>query len=158
MMIRLKKLGCICGVVCLVGILLAGCTEEETKILPNMVLSVTTINFGSVIVNEASAMQTVTLSNPNDQAVTVVRVTSTNAAFRVGGYYAANGELDPLVVPFTIPKLAASTLYLKFYPTETTAYTGKIVIESADTNVRTETNLVDLQGIGIPVPTPTPTL
>jgi len=63
-MIRLKKLGCICGVVCLVGILLAGCTEEEVKILPNIVLSIMTLDFGSVIVNEASAMQTVTLSNP----------------------------------------------------------------------------------------------
>jgi hypothetical protein len=156
MMIRLKKLGCICGVICLVGILLAGCSDEETKILPNIVLSVTTLDFGSVVINEASAMQTVTLSNPNDQAVTVVRVTLTNATFRVGGYYAANGDLTPLVVPFTIPKFAASTLYLKFYPTETTTYTGTIVIESADANARAETNLINLQGIGIPVPTPTP--
>jgi hypothetical protein len=154
---RFNKLMCIWLEVCLVGILLTGCKEETITILPNLILSVTTLDFGSVTISTASLIQTVTLNNPNERSVTVERVTTTNGAFQIGGYYSETGELTPLIVPFTIPNTAASTLYIRFYPTETTDYTGKLVIESVDANARTETSLVDLEGIGIPVPEPTPT-
>jgi hypothetical protein len=129
------------------GMFLTGCSKDEINIVPNVLLSVTTLDFGQVTVGQFF-IQTVTIRNLNNTDVTVERITSTDAAFQVGGYF-ANGNLINLVVPFTIGANASSMLYVGFYPIEGKTYRATIVIESVDTNSRFETDLIDLQGIGL---------
>jgi hypothetical protein len=130
-----------------VGSLLSGCSDEETDILPNISLSITSLNFGAVTIGEF-VIQTATINNLQNGDMVIERVTSTNTGFRVGGYY-ANGELVALALPFTIEEDAARTLYIGFYPTEAREYTGKLVIESVDDNDRAQTDLVNLTGLGL---------
>ena len=80
----------------------SGCTNEENgfDILPNITLSVTSLDFGQVNVGRF-LIRTVTINNPSNEDVIVERVTSTNEGFLVGGYF-VNNELIALVVPFVI--------------------------------------------------------
>lgn len=131
-------------------IVLSGCVADEDgfDILPNITLSVTSLEFSPITV-ESWEIRPVTINNPNNEEVIVERVTSTNQGFRVGGYY-AGGRLIDLVVPFTIEGNGANILYVGFYPTEEKEYTGTLVIESRDANAEYERDFVDLRGIGLP--------
>lgn len=134
--------------ICL-GVLLAGCSDEDTEdILPNVVPSVTSLDFGEVAVGQ-SFVATVTINNLTGDNVIVERVTSTNAVFRVGGYF-GNNQLVALETPFGIEANASRTLYIGFYPEQAQEYRGKVVIESAAEDASDEeTDLVDLLGVGV---------
>jgi len=131
------------------GVFLSGCVNDEDtiEILPNVILSVTTLDFQANV--GGFFIRTVTVSNPNNEDIIVERVTSTSEGFRVGGYF-VNGELIDLTIPFTIERNGAVPLYVGFYPTEQKEYSGTLVIESRDANSGYETDLVDLRGIGLP--------
>jgi filamentous hemagglutinin family protein len=127
---------------------LSGCTNEENSfdILPNITLSVTSLDFGQVNVGRF-LIRTVTINNPSNEDVIIERVTSTNESFLVGGYFVNNRLID-LVVPFVIEGNGAIPLYVGFYPEEEKEYTGTLVIESRDADSEYETDIVNLRGIG----------
>ncbi|GAK59701.1 hypothetical protein U27_06686 [Candidatus Vecturithrix granuli] len=131
------------------GILLAGCSDEDTdSILPNVVLSLTSLNFGEVNVGQFF-VATVTVRNLTSGNVIVERVTSTNDVFQVGGYF-SNNQLIALEMPFSIETNASRTLYIGFYPQAEQQYEGKVVIESiTEDTSRQETDLLDVLGVGV---------
>ena len=134
--------------ICL-GALLTGCSDDDTdSLLPNVVPSVSFLDFGEVTVGQFF-VATVTISNLTSDNVTIERVTSTNEVFRVGGYFGSN-QLIALETPFGIEANASRTLYIGFYPQQAQEYEGKLVIESTtDDSSEQETDLVDLLGVGV---------
>ncbi len=137
------------------GMFLPGCSDDDNidtidDIFPNVSLSASSMDFGTVLV-EASSVKAITISNLTNGNVTIERVTSTNAAFLVGGYY-TNGELITLELPFTIEGNGARAIYVGFYPDEAQEYIGQLVVESSIAGSELETDLVDLKGVGLPDP------
>lgn len=134
--------------ICL-GVLLAGCSDDDAdSILPNVVPSVTSLNFEEVNVGQFF-VATVTINNLTGGNVVIERVTSTNDVFRVGGYL-SNNQLVALETPFGIEANASRTLYIGFYPQQAQEYEGKLVIESTtEDSSEQETDLVDLLGVGV---------
>ncbi len=106
------------------GLLLTGCSDEDRKdILPNVVLSLTSLDFGEVNVGQFF-VATVTVNNVMGGSVIIERVTSTNNAFQIGGYY-SNNQLIALETPFSIEANAARTLYIGFFPQTTRKNIGE---------------------------------
>lgn len=131
-----------------VGLVFAGCSDEDTEnILPNVALSINSLDFGQVDL-DAFGLETVTVKNLTNENVIIERVTSTNDAFQIGGYFASN-RLIVLETPFTIEANGARTLYIMFQPDAVGEYEGKVVIESRNENSsKKQTDLVELQGVG----------
>ena len=131
--------------------LLSGCSDDDvSSLLPNVSLSVSALNFKANV--DTFEIQTVTISNLTSENVTIERVTSTNPEFfKLGGYY-AESRLYELATPFTIEGKGARTLYIGFYPREGITYSGKIIVESLNRELKTETDLVTVTGEGV-VPT-----
>lgn len=130
------------------GIFFLGCSDSSNDILPNLFLSVSSLDFGRVDIEVLNAVQTMTIRNLKSGNVTVERVTSTNPVFAVGGYY-TDGQLINLEIPFTIESEGLRILYVGFYPRDLTEYDGKLVIESRDADSRLQTDLIALEGIGV---------
>jgi len=151
-MIRLSKRLNVFSILLVIGVsfsvFLSGCSGDDdiADILPDISLSVSSLDFGQVDVG-SFFIETVSIRNLTNENVSVERVTSTNDAFRVGGYY-TEGQLVDLEVPFTIEGDGSRTLYIGFYPDEAKEYIGKLVVESRAENSELETDLVDLQGLG----------
>jgi len=131
--------------------LLTGCSDSDDPIsefFSDITVSVSALNFTATV--NASQFQTITIKNLASENVTVERVTSTNEAFKVGGYV-TDQNLIPLELPVTIEPAGARVVYIGFYPIEAKTYTGKLVIESTDTQGEPETDIVELTGIGYTV-------
>ncbi len=146
---RIKTIALLCVLGMSLGLLLTGCSDEDRKdILPNVVLSLTSLDFGEVNVGQFF-VATVTVNNVTGGSVIIERVTSTNNAFQIGGYY-SNNQLIALETPFSIEANAARTLYIGFFPQTTQEHKGKIVIESiTESSSRQETDLLDVLGVGV---------
>ena len=129
--------------------LLTSCSSSDTEdFFPDVSVSVSTLNFEATV--DQYQLQTVTVRNLNtSENVVLERVTSTNEAFQIGGYF-SNDELVPLETPITIEGNGARTIYIAFYPEEATTYEGKLVVESLDSSDNPETDLVELRGAGLP--------
>ena len=149
-----------CGVLWLVlvlsvfsGALFLGCSDEDNEdILPDLILSTNSLEFGEIVVDTSSVL-VLTVRNLSNDAITVDRVTITDTAFEIGGYYYyTTGQLVELEVPFTIAETEAKPLYVRFTPIEAKAYTGTLVIESKDADLNIEKDLVDLSGTGVTPP------
>lgn len=149
-----------CGVFVLVlvlgvlsGGLILGCSDEDgSDILPDLVLSTNSLEFGEINI-DTSSVQTLALRNLSNETITVERVTVTDDIFVVGGYYYyTTGQLVELEVPFTIQETEPRTLYVRFTPTEAKEYTGTLIIESRDADLNIEKDLVDLSGTGVTPP------
>ncbi len=127
--------------------LLAGCSDSDSvsDFLSDISLSVNALNFTATV--NGNQFQTVTIKNLASENITVDRVTSTNVAFKVGGYV-IDQKLVALELPVTIEPNGARVIYIGFYPTEATTSTGKLVVESTDTQGDPETDLIELTGVG----------
>lgn len=131
---------------------LTGCSDEDEDtvetILPELVASVSELHFGAVHVDEF-LIQSVTVRNIGSDDATMVRVTSTDEAFHIGGYH-SGGELIPLVLPVVVPAYDVAKIYVGFYPEEDKLYTATLLIESLDSDGNIGKELVDLKGLGLP--------
>ena len=128
--------------------ILAGCSDSDDPIssfFSDISVSVNALNFTAAV--NSSQFQTVTIKNLASENVTVDRVTSTNDAFKVGGYV-TDQSLVPLELPVTIEPSGARVIYIGFYPTEAKTYVGKLVVEGSDTQGSPETDIVELTGVG----------
>ncbi|GAK54278.1 hypothetical protein U14_05557 [Candidatus Moduliflexus flocculans] len=146
----MKRRNLLWGAVALIASLsmLAGCSDSDNPIsalLSDISVSVNALNFTAAV--NASQFQTVTIKNLATENVTVERVTSTNDAFKVGGYV-TDQTLIPLELPVTIEPSGARVVYIGFYPTEAKTYVGKLVVEGTDTQGSPETDIVELTGVG----------
>ena len=140
----------IVGVICCASVL-AGCSGSDSNDLisdffSDISLSVNTLNFTANV--NAYQVQTFTITNLGTTNMTIDRITSTNAAFRIGGYF-TDEKLIELETPIVIEGKGARAVYIGFYPTEAKTYTGKVVVESTNANDAAETDLISLSGVGV---------
>jgi hypothetical protein len=112
---------------------------------PQLTLSVSTLNFGSVTVN-SSAKASVTLTSSGTSAVTV-----NSASIAGAGFTIVAGTL-----PVTLSPNQSVTLQLQFLPTVAGAAAGQLTISSNSTSGSTAT--VALAGTGIAATSPQLTL
>ena len=141
------------GVMCCVSVL-AGCSgSDDNDAIDSIVdffsdisLSVSALNFTANV--NAYQVQTFTITNLGTANMTIDRITSTNAAFQIGGYF-TDEKLIALETPIIIEGKGARAVYIGFYPTEAKTYTGKVVVESTNANDAAETDLISLSGVGV---------
>jgi hypothetical protein len=103
---------------------------------PQLTLSASSLNFGSVTVN-SSAKASVTLTSSGTSAVTVNSASITGAGFTI-----VAGTL-----PVTLSPNQSTTLQLQFLPTAAGAASGQLIISSNSTSGSTAT--VALAGTGV---------
>ncbi len=96
-----------------------GTTTSSPQTTPQLVLSATSLNFGSIAVNTPS-VQTLTLTSSGTGPVTVNSATITGAGFTVVG----SG------LPVTLNPLQTATLQVQFLPTAAGAASGQLTISS----------------------------
>ncbi|MDE2428930.1 MAG: choice-of-anchor D domain-containing protein [Burkholderiales bacterium] len=106
---------------------------------PNVAVSATNLNFGAVLVNAASAVQTITISNSGQAPLSL---TSINLAGVNSGIFVAGGSCD---VKNPIAAGSQCSLTLKATPTSVGAFTAALNI---GTNASNGNVVVSLTGTG----------
>jgi hypothetical protein len=113
--------------VILLGVLLAGCGghagSSRVQVSLNLTVAPTSLDLGSVTVGNASAAQTVTISNNSSGSITVSAIT-------ISGPFAYSGAVPPV----TLDAGQSSTLNVTFTPTASGAASGTLTITSTAGN------------------------
>jgi hypothetical protein len=118
-------------------------TLSGTGVTPTT-LSATTVNFGNVVVNETSAIKTVTLKNNQAVSLAISSQTVSGSGF----------TLDPSTTcTSTLAAGASCTIGLTLTPATTGAQTGTLTIT---TNAANSPQTVTLSGTGVTPTTATP--
>ncbi len=128
-----------------------GTASQATASTPTLVLSKSTIAFGSAVINSTSSEQTFTLSGsyltgaPGNLSVTAP------AGFEVS-LSSGSGFSSSINVPYASATLSATTIYAHFKPSSVAAYSG---VNIACTGGGAGEEDVAVTGTGIAVPAPT---
>lgn len=113
----------------------SGLTTDATTLTPVLTVAPTNLAFGYVAYPGTSAEQTYTLSGTNLAGAGNITITAP-AAFEVS-LTTGTGFGSSVLVPFTGPTLAATTIYVRFVPAAAgTAYSGNITNDGGSAAVK----------------------
>lgn len=128
-----------------------GTASQATASTPTLVLSKSSIAFGSAVVNSTSGEQTFTLSGSYLTGAPGNLSVSAPAGFEVS-LSSGTGFSSSVSVPYESATLSVTTIYAHFKPTSVASYSG---VNIACTGGGANEEDVAVTGTGIAVPAPT---